>query len=478
MEENMIGRKDELKALDWDLSRPESQLVVVYGRRRIGKTYLIREKFSDQFVFYHTGVRGGTLQDQLDAFRASLVQYGYRRCPRLANWLAAFSRLSELVASAPAGRKVVFIDEMPWMDTPRSKLVSSFEYFWNNQMLIRKEKDVFMVVCGSATSWIVENIVHNKGGLHDRLTDRIWLRPFTLGECAEYAAFLGVPLSRHELCQAYMVFGGVPYYWSLLRGDRSLAQNVDSLCFSEHGKLRDEFEYLYASLFKNAAAHLKIVTALASCKSGVTRGELVEKTGITNGGTLKKALEELVRCDFVRQFNAWHKTNRDAFFQLTDNFTLFHFSFMGRGARDPHFWMNAVGGPRLANWEGQSFERLCLLHIDQIKKALGISGIGCEVYSWRSRADSGHGRGAQIDLVIERQDGNVNLCEMKFYRTPYEITAEEEEKLLNRREAFRADTATTANCRITVIAASGIKPGVHAGVAQNVLTIDDLFESQ
>ncbi len=474
----MIGRKDELKALDWDLSRPESQLVVVYGRRRIGKTYLIREKFSDQFVFYHTGVRGGTLQDQLDAFRASLVQYGYRRCPRLANWLAAFSRLSELVASAPAGRKVVFIDEMPWMDTPRSKLVSSFEYFWNNQMLIRKEKDVFMVVCGSATSWIVENIVHNKGGLHDRLTDRIWLRPFTLGECAEYAAFLGVPLSRHELCQAYMVFGGVPYYWSLLRGDRSLAQNVDSLCFSEHGKLRDEFEYLYASLFKNAAAHLKIVTALASCKSGVTRGELVEKTGITNGGTLKKALEELVRCDFVRQFNAWHKTNRDAFFQLTDNFTLFHFSFMGRGARDPHFWMNAVGGPRLANWEGQSFERLCLLHIDQIKKALGISGIGCEVYSWRSRADSGHGRGAQIDLVIERQDGNVNLCEMKFYRTPYEITAEEEEKLLNRREAFRADTATTANCRITVIAASGIKPGVHAGVAQNVLTIDDLFESQ
>ena len=210
----------------------------------------------------------------------------------------------------------------------------------------------------------------------------------------------------------------------------------------------------------------------------MTRGELVEKTGITNGGTLKKALEELVRCDFVRQFNAWHKTNRDAFFQLTDNFTLFHFSFMGRGARDPHFWMNAVGGPRLANWEGQSFERLCLLHIDQIKKALGISGIGCEVYSWRSRADSGHGRGAQIDLVIERQDGNVNLCEMKFYRTPYEITAEEEEKLLNRREAFRADTATTANCRITVIAASGIKPGVHAGVAQNVLTIDDLFESQ
>lgn len=473
----MIGRREEIKALDWDLSRPESQLVVVYGRRRIGKTYLIREKFSDQFAFYHTGVRDGSLRDQLDAFRASLVQYGYRRCPRLSSWLDAFSRLAELIAAAPAGRKVVFIDEMPWMDSPRSKLVPSFEYFWNNQMLARKEKDVFMIVCGSATSWIVENIVHNKGGLHDRLTDRLWLRPFTIRECAEYAEFLGVHLGRRELCQTYMVFGGVPYYWSLLRGDWSLAQNIDALCFSEHGKLRDEFGYLYSSLFRDASAHLKIVGALASCKSGVTRGELVEKTGITNGATLKKALDELVRCDFARQFSAWHKKNRDAFFQLTDNFTLFHFSFMKDGVRDPNFWMNSVGGSRLANWEGQAFEQLCLLHVDQIKRALGISGIGCEVYSWRGRAGAGHGKGAQIDLVIERQDCNVNLCEIKFHRTPYEITAEEEAKLLNRREAFIADTETKANCRITVIAAEGVKPGAHAAVAQNVLTLEDILDS-
>lgn len=178
----------------------------------------------------------------------------------------------------------------------------------------------------------------------------------------------------------------------------------------------------------------------------------------------------------MRQFNAWHKKNRDAFFQLTDNFTLFHFSFMKEGVRDPNFWMNSVGGPRLANWEGQSFERLCLLHVDQIKKALGISGIGCEVYSWRTHAGSKAERGAQIDLVLERQDGNVNLCEMKFYSTPYEITAEEETKLLNRREAFRTDTGTSANCRITIIAAEGVKPSAHSGVAQNILSIDDLLD--
>ena len=472
----MIGRKEEIKALDWDLSRPESQLVVVYGRRRIGKTYLIREKFSDQFTFYHTGVRDGTLRDQLDAFRASLVQYGYRKCPRLASWLDAFTRLSELVAAAPAGRKVVFIDEMPWMDTPRSKLVSSFEYFWNNQMLVRKEKDVFMVVCGSATSWIVENIVHNKGGLHDRLTDRIWLRPFTLKECSEYAASLGVTLSRHELCQAYMIFGGVPYYWSLLRGDRSFAQNVDSLCFSEHGKLRDEFGYLYSSLFRDATAHLKIVTALASCKSGVTREELVEKTGITNGGTMKKTLEELVRCDFVRQFNAWHKKNRDASFQLTDNFTLFHFSFMNGSVHDPNFWMNSVGGSRLANWEGQSFERVCILHIDQIKRALGISGVGCEVYSWRKRADSKREKGAQIDLVLERQDGNVNLCEMKYSKEAYAIDADEDRKIANRVAAFDRELGGNKTIHVTMVTAHGLIHNTYWNNVQTEVTLDDLFE--
>ena len=471
----MIGRKEEIKALDWDLSRPESQLVVVYGRRRIGKTYLIREKFSDQFTFYHTGVRDGTLRDQLDAFRASLVQYGYRKCPRLASWLDAFARLSELVAAAPAGRKVVFIDEMPWMDTPRSKLVSSFEYFWNNQMLVRKEKDVFMVVCGSATSWIVENIVHNKGGLHDRLTDRLWLRPFTLKECSEYAASLGVTLSRHEICQAYMIFGGVPYYWSLLRGDRSFAQNVDSLCFAEHGKLRDEFGYLYSSLFHDATAHLKIVTALASCKSGVTREELVEKTGITNGGTMKKTLEELVRCDFVRQFNAWHKKNRDAFFQLTDNFTLFHFSFMNGSVHDPNFWMNSVGGARLANWEGQSFERVCVLHIDQIKRALGISGVGCEVYSWRKRADSKREKGAQIDLVLERQDGNVNLCEMKFSVGPYELKDAYEKKLRQRMTIFREATKCTKALVNTFVTTFGVADGMHKSIVNSEVTLDELF---
>ncbi len=472
----MIGRNSELMALDRDLSKEEPQFVVVYGRRRIGKTYLIREKFSEQFAFYHTGVRNGTLREQLLAFRASLVQYGFGKCPVIRDWFDAFGRLSELISKSKPGRKVIFIDELPWMDTPRSNIIPALEYFWNNQASVRREKDVFLVVCGSATSWIVDNIIHNKGGLYNRLTDRIWLRPFTLAECEEYSKSLGLAFSRREICEAYMVFGGVPYYWSMLRADLSLAQNIDALCFSEHGRLFDEFGYLYASLFRNAEPHLKVVEALSGCKSGMTRSEIEDRTGIRNAGTLKKVLDELARCDFVRQFHAWHKRNRDSMFQLVDNFTLFHYSFMKKeGAGDPRFWMNSVGGARLANWEGNSFEMVCLLHIESIKRALGISGIGSEVYSWRTPMEAGGGRGAQIDLVIERQDNTVNICEVKFCRSPYEITLDEADKANNRRERFLAETGYTGTCKLTLVASNGAKPGIHRGIFQNILTLDDLF---
>lgn len=471
----MIGRKEELKALDWDLSKDESQFIAVYGRRRIGKTFLIREKFSDRFVFYHTGVRDGTLKEQLIAFRASLVQYGYGKCPVIKDWFDAFTRLNELIGKAKEGKKVVFIDELPWMDTPRSGLVSALEYFWNNQASVRREKDVFLIVCGSATSWIVDNIIHNKGGLHNRLTDRIWLRPFTLKECEQYANSLGLAMSRSEICNAYMIFGGVPYYWSMLRPDVSLTQNIDELCFSEHGKLRDEFDYLYASLFKNAQPHLKIVEALADCKSGVTRDELAEKSGVHHAATFKKVVDELIRCDFVRKFRAWHKKNRDCFLQLIDNFTLFYFTFMKNGTEDEHFWMNSVGGAKLSNWQGNSFERVCLLHIDEIKRALGISGIGCEVYSWRSSSGDQGRKGAQIDLVIDRQDANVNLCEMKYYRRPYEIGEEEAARIRNRQERFLEETGYNGSCRNTLVAAHGLAPGRYRDIVQNTLTLDDLF---
>lgn len=473
----MIGRKDEIRALDWDFQKEDPQFVAVYGRRRIGKTFLVREKFCDRFAFCHTGVRDGNLEEQLQAFQLSLMQYGYRKCPRLRNWLDAFSRLRELIAQdGRTDRKVVFLDELPWMDTPRSGMLKALEYFWNNQASVRREKDVFLIVCGSATSWMVRNLVHNKGGLHNRLTDQIWLRPFTLHECEAYATSLGLEMSRSEICEAYMIFGGVPYYWSLLRADRSLAQNIDELCFSPHGRLKDEFDYLYASLFRNPGPYLKVVDALSGCKSGIMREELVAKTGLRNGGNFKAVLDDLVNCDFVRQYRARKKKNRESFFQLIDNFTLFHHAFMsGSGAESGDVWTKQSETPKLFGWRGRAFERVCLQHERQLKEALGISGIRTDVYSWRTRSEETGRRGAQIDLVIERADGNVNLCEMKHAAGEYALTADEAERLQWRKAAFVAETGIRKTIRLTLVTPFGLSRNRHSGIVRNVVTLDDLF---
>ena len=473
----MIGRADEILALERDLQKEEPQFVAVYGRRRIGKTFLIREKFRDQFAFYHTGVRDGNQAEQLQAFQISLKQYGLRKCPRLRNWLDAFSRLYELIAQdGSVGRKVIFLDELPWMDTPRSGMLKALEYFWNNLASVRREKDVFLVVCGSATSWMIRNLVHNKGGLHNRLTDQIWLRPFTLRECEAYAASLGLEMSRGEICEAYMIFGGVPYYWSLLRADRSLAQNVDELCFSPHGKLRDEFDYLYASLFRNPEPYLKVVEALSGCKSGIRREELVSKTGLKNGGNFKAVLDDLVNCDFVRRYRARKKKNRESFFQLIDNFTLFHYEFLTDGGTETgDFWTKQTETPKLCGWRGRAFERVCLLHERQIKAALGISGIRTDAYSWRTHAEEPGRRGAQVDLVIERSDGNVNLCEMKYASGEYALSSDEAERLCWRKEAFAAETGVRKTMRLTLVTPVGLARNAHAGIVHNVVTLNDLF---
>ena len=472
----LVGRKGEIRTLEWDLQKSEPQFVVVYGRRRIGKTYLVRELFNNSFTFSHTGLRGGNQKAQLSAFRASLVRYGRTKCPALGNWAEAFEELDKLVAAAPAGRKTLFIDELPWMDTPRSDLLVGLEGFWNGRASARPEKDVFLIVCGSASSWIVKNLLGDTGGLYGRLTDRIWLRPFTLAECETYADRLGLAMSRQKLCEAYMVFGGVPYYWNLLRPDMSLAQNIDALFFSEHGALRDEFGFLYSSIFRNAGNHMAIVEALAGKKSGMTRDEIATAAKQKQGGNFKVRLEELEQCDFIRKYLPPDRRNRGAVFQLFDNFTLFHYAFAAAcGERDEHLWTNSQASPRLTTWRGLSFERVCLQHVEAVKKALGISGVRTSAYSWRSSKDT-DGCGAQIDLVLDRNDGVVNLCEIKYSSVPYEIDAEEAAKLRNRKETFIRETGTRKTCRTTFITSAGLKPNKYRSIAEAEVTLDDLFE--
>ena len=321
----MIGRAEEIRTLDEIMSRKEGQLVAVYGRRRVGKTYLIRQYFKGKFTFYHTGESNVGFKDQLLGFRDSLRDYGHS-CQLPRTWREAFRELRSLIEASKDDKKIVFIDEMPWMDTPRSKFLPALEHFWNSWGSSRQ--DLVMIVCGSASTWIINNVLKNRGGLHNRITDQILLMPFTLRECEELVADLGLSLSRQEICSLYMIFGGVAYYWSFLRKGESVAQSVDRLLFSQNGKLRGEFDSMVASLFRKDIGHHKVFAALAAKGIGMSRDELLRKTGLSDGRAFCLILDSLEKCGFVRKYTAYGKKSRNALYQLMDSFSLFHLRFI------------------------------------------------------------------------------------------------------------------------------------------------------
>lgn len=471
----LIGRKKEQQELLKAYRSEYSEFVAVTGRRRIGKTFLVRETFNYRFAFQHSGLANQKTRAQLREFRQSLLQCGMKRCRIPVDWFDAFSLLSELLDRMDVKKKVVFIDELPWMDAPRSNFVSALEHFWNGYASARK--DILLIICGSATSWIINNVFRNHGGLHNRVTYRISLAPFTLHECEQYAKSLHLGIDRHSVLECYMVMGGIPFYWSLLERGRSIAQNVDSLFFSGTGKLHYEYNELYSSLFKNPEPYLKVVSTLGTKRMGMTREEIIEEGGITNNGLLTRVLEDLEACGFIRKYSCQGIRRCNAIFQLIDNFTLFYYKFMHDSAgSDENFWTVNTNTSARNAWEGLAFERVCFEHIRQIKRALGISGVSTRVYSWRTKGDPVHGKGAQIDMVIDRADNILNLCEMKYSYAEYAITKSDDENLRNKLARFSMTQKGHKPAHITLITPYGIKDNMYRYTVQNVITISDLFK--
>lgn len=468
----MIGRKKEQQSLLAMEKSARSEFVAVYGRRRVGKTFLVRETFSDRLAFSHSGVENVGMAEQLRAFRSSLKEYGWKGAGRIKDWFDAFDALKDVVKSSTAEKKVLFIDELPWMDTPKAKFLPALEFFWNGWASARR--DILLVVCGSATSWIISKILKSRGGLHNRVTDQIWLRPFSLAECREYAVELGLQMSDMELAEAYMALGGVPYYWSFLKPGLSLAQNMDSLFFEPDAKLRLEFSQLYASLFKRPEPYIKIVNALGAKQIGLTRDELATSSSLGDSGRLTRYLEELEQCGFVRRYQPFGARKKGFVCQLIDNFTLFHFRFIRENIKhDPKFWTSSYATPLHRTWAGLAFEMLCLQHTDNLKRALGISGVVCGVCAWRSWGDKGDG--AQIDLLIDRDDRVINLCEMKFCEGPFAVDREYDERLRERRAAFLRKTNTRKAVHLTLVTTEGLAETRYRGVFQSVVTLADLL---
>ena len=469
----IIGRKEEQQILHSAVQSENSEFIAVYGRRRVGKTYLIRETFGYKFTFQHTGLAKGNTKEQLFSFAISLRDAGYDDCPIPKSWLEAFSLLSTYLKNSTDEKKIVFLDELPWMDTPRSNFISAFEHFWNGWASARK--DIVLIICGSATSWIINKVINDHGGLHNRVTKQIALQPFTLKECEMFAKSKGLEMSRYQLAECYMVLGGIPYYWSLLEKGLSLAQNIDKIIFAKNGKLSNEFNQLYASLFKSPEQYIDIVTALGKKKAGMTREEIIAATDKYSNGALSKVLDELEYCGFIRKYNGFDKKSKQAIYQLIDNYTLFYFKFIQQNENnDEHFWSASIDSAMHRAWSGLAFERLCMAHTQQIKAALGIAGVLSNVYSWRKEADE-MSDGAQIDLLIDRKDQVINLCEMKYSLSEYAIDAEYEQKLRNKKSAFIDATNTRKAVHLTMVTTFGIKANAYSGIVQNEITLEDLF---
>ena len=470
----MVGRTKELKALQSRYESAESEFVAVYGRRRVGKTFLIRNAFAGQFAFQHAGLARGGMKKQLRHFKNSLKEAGRIVEKPMEDWVDAFEELKEVIKASDLDKKVVFIDEMPWLDTPRSDFISALEAFWNDFCAFRK--DVLLIVCGSAAAWMVKNLFSNRGGLHNRVTCRIRLQPFTLGECERFAAEKGLAMSRKELAEGYMALGGIPYYWRYLDKRYSLAQNLDRLFFAEGAPLVNEFRELYASLFGSATQHVAVIEALATKRIGMSMIELQTALGKASSGKLTEVLQTLEQSGFIRPYQPFGAKKKGMVYQLVDSFSLFHHRFLtGASKGDPAFWTSTADSPQRAAWLGLSFELLCLQHVDQIKRRLGISGLHCGVCSWRHQADEVYPVGAQIDLLIDRADNVVNVCEMKYSRGLYVLDKRTRDSIDNKIEALRTVTKTRKSIHLTLVTANGLARTEHAQSVQSEVTLDDLF---
>ena len=475
----MIGRKKEMMELNELYDSRKAELVTVYGRRRIGKTFLVDETFSGRITFRHAGLspadheKKGILKKQLDSFYYSLLKSGMPSQSRPRSWMEAFFMLETFLDSIDdGGRQLIFIDELPWMDTMRSGFMSAFENFWNGWACYHN--NLMVIVCGSANSWILDNLINNHGGLYGRVTYEIKLAPFTLKECEEFLEEKGVKLSRYDIIQGYMATGGIPYYLGYFRRGSSLAQNMDELFFSQRAKLRNEFDRLFNSIFERPELMKTIVRKLYSRRSGFSRKEILNTLNMTEGETAAKCLNALVTSGFVEKYVPFGNKANDHHYKLTDPFCIFYLHFAdGQNKRTEDYWLQNLESQEIVSWRGLAFETVCFNHIDQIKRALGINGVSTAQSAWIK--NTGETEGAQADLLISRKDHIINMCEIKYINDEFTVDNDYYRTLLKRSGLLSELIPKTTAVHNTLITTFGLKQNKYSGIFTNVITMDDLF---
>ena len=465
-----IGRDNEIKELTKCVNSDRSHFVAIYGRRRIGKTFLVKSFFKNTFAFYTTGLADGNKQTQLENFNLALKKYQKKDVPpipEVPNWLNAFNSLILLLEQSDAPKKVVFLDELPWMETRNSGFTTALEFFWNSWASSRE--DVILIICGSASWWIIDKIINNKRGLYNRVTNRIKVEPFTLKETKEFMLSRGGNYDHYQLIQLYMVFGGVPFYLDSIDVEQSASMNIDRLCFGKKATMKSEYNQLFASLFNSPERHTAVIEALTHKKIGLFKEEILKHTGMTDGGRFSVVLDELEACNFIRKYYKIGNKKREAIYQLVDNYTLFYHKFIKKtNDLDDDFWLNMLNTPEYFAWAGNAFEIVCLQHAQEIKNGLGISGVQSKIYSWANPS-------SQIDMVIDRKDQVINLIEAKFSIDEFTISKAYSDNLRKKMAEFRDETKTKKSVWLVMVSVFGLAKSPYNDLVQKDLNKDIFF---
>ena len=468
----MIGREKEKQLLENKYISLKSEFVAIYGRRRVGKTYLIRSVFKDRMHFQFTGLANSSTSKQLINIELTLKdQYPQLVKEKINNWLEAFQLFKEIILQSKEEKKVLFIDELPWLDTRKSEFIQALEHFWNGWASNRT--DILLIVCGSSASWMINKLINNKGGLHNRITAKLKIEPFKLKECKAYIENKQIVLSDYHLIELYMVLGGIPYYWDAVEQGKSTFQLVQSICFENNGILKSEFNTVFKSLFTHGEKHEIIIESIALKNKGLTREEIIKNTKLPNGGSLTRMLKELEESGFIRSYAPLGKKTKNTLYQLIDFYSGFYLKFIKPNQKQEVNWLSKIDNPEYQSWTGYAFEQVCLYHTLEIKKALGIQGVDSKQYSWKSTTTT---EGAQIDLLIDRNDKTINLCEIKFASSEFIIEKKYDLNLRNKINAFKLETKTKKSIHLTMITPYGIANNQYSGLVQNSLTMNCLFE--
>lgn len=477
---NLIGRHKEKQQLQAALKKEDSQLIVVYGRRRVGKTYLIENTLSENIIFDATGIKGANIRIQLSNFKAQIVKRskGFSKSPTPQNWFEAFQLLQEYISTKTKAKKVIYIDEFPWFCGQRSEFLPIFEHFWNN--FCAKRKDIVVVVCGSAASFMVNNIVYNRDGLHGRISTTIRLMPFNLYETKAYLRYKKVNWDYYDIVQCYMILGGIPHYLNQIDNRYTLPQNIDKLCFETGGQLVNEFDQVLLSLFRNSSLHKSIIVELANKKIGLTRSVLNKNLAKGNNKTFTKVIRELEESGFIVESPSYDQKTTKSLFRLNDEFCFFYLKYIAPNkGQGEGTWLHLFNSRSFKSWSGFAFEMLCMKHTPQIKKALGIPKVRTTTHSWTSKEaqKSAQKTGAQIDMLLKRQDRRIDIIEMKFYNKPYAITKSYREQMINKKDVFEEEVQPDDALALILITTKGLINNTHSNILTDHLTMDILFEN-